>query len=78
MYLLKVIVFNNDDNDGITDNCQMYALQDGDSTEPYQLFLGKDYANTFVKEAPDPDKPFEGQYIAANLQTTFVAVKITQ
>ena len=26
MYLLKVIVFNNDDNDGITDNCQMYAL----------------------------------------------------
>ena len=37
-------------------------MQEDDSTEPYQLFLGKDYANTYIKEAPDPDKPFEGQY----------------
>ena len=39
----------------------MYTQGD-DSTDPYQLFLGKDYANSYIKEAPDPDKPFEGQH----------------
>jgi len=39
-----------------------YALQEDqpDAPEAYQYHVGKDYGNTFIKGAPDPDKPFEG------------------
>lgn len=42
----------------------MYVLQEDqvDSPDAYQKHVGKDYGNTFIKGAPDPDKPFEGQY----------------